>query len=55
MGRKISIVTACYNEEENVELLYEAVKSIFQDLDEYKYEHIFIDNASTDRTVPILK
>ena len=55
MGRKISIVTACYNEEDNVELLYEAVKSIFQDLDEYEYEHIFIDNASADKTVPILK
>lgn len=51
----ISIVTACYNEEENVQLLYERVKSVFESLPQYRYEHIFIDNASTDQTVPILK
>jgi polyisoprenyl-phosphate glycosyltransferase len=51
----ISVVTACYNEEENVEALYKAVKRVFEDLDGYTYEHIFIDNASKDRTVAILK
>ncbi len=53
--KKISILTACYNEEENVELLYEAVKAQFQNLPEYEYEHLFIDNCSTDQTVTILK
>jgi glycosyltransferase involved in cell wall biosynthesis len=54
--KKISIVTACYNEEMNVENLYLAVKSVFQkDLKKYKYEHIFIDNASKDKTVEELK
>ena len=53
--KKISILTACYNEEENVELLYEAVKAQFQNLPEYEYEHLFIDNCSTDKTVSILK
>lgn len=52
---KISIVTPCYNEEENVELLYSKVKEVFSQLEEYNYEHIFIDNASTDNTVKILK
>ena len=51
----ISIVTPCYNEEENVEDLYQQVKSILSELDGYAYEHIFIDNASTDKTVPILR
>ena len=51
----ISIVTPCYNEEDNVEEVYRQVKAIFDDLPEYSYEHIFIDNASTDRTVAILK
>ena len=51
----ISIVTACYNEEENVENLYKAVKSVFESLPDYNYEHIFIDNASKDKTVGILK
>ncbi len=52
---KISIVTPCYNEEGNVELLYNKVKEVFSQLGEYDYEHIFIDNASTDNTVKILK
>lgn len=51
----ISIVTPCYNEEENVEELYLQVKNIFSNLPQYKYEHIFIDNASKDKTVYILK
>ncbi len=52
----ISIVTPCYNEEENVNDLYSQVKNVFESLDDrYAYEHIFIDNASKDRTVSILK
>lgn len=53
--RTISIVTPCYNEEENVEKLYEAVKSVFLALPQFNYEHIFIDNASIDNTFGILK
>lgn len=51
----ISIVTACLNEEENVEPLYEEVKAVFAILGDYDYEHIFIDNNSKDRTVERLK
>ena len=51
----ISIVSPCYNEEENVEELYRQVKEVFASLPGYLYEHIFIDNASQDRTVAILK
>ncbi len=51
----ISIVTPCYNEELNVAELYRQVKAVLGALTEYKYEHIFIDNASKDQTVRILK
>ncbi len=51
----ISVITPCFNEEENVKELYEQVKAVFFDLPQYEYEHIFIDNASKDRTVAILK
>ncbi|TGN08032.1 glycosyltransferase family 2 protein [Leptospira ilyithenensis] len=50
----ISIVTPCYNEEGNVEELYKQVKALFLKSD-YKYEHIFIDNASKDATPKILR
>ena len=52
----ISIVTPCYNEEENVEELCRRVKEVMESrLSAYNYEHIFIDNASTDNTVNKLK
>lgn len=48
--KSISIVTACFNEEENVDELYERIRSTMSGLG-YEYEHLFIDNASSDRTV----
>src|SRR5450759_4354109 len=52
---KITVLTPCYNEADNVQTLYERVRAVFQPLDEYAYEHVFIDNASTDETVSILR
>ena len=45
----ISIVTPCFNEEGNLDELYARIKKVMRELD-YPYEHIFIDNASTDGT-----
>lgn len=53
--RLISIVTGCFNEEGNVRDLYEQVRSVIEQFPQYDYEHIFIDNCSTDRTVDILR
>jgi len=47
--KMISIVTPCFNEEGNVNELYERIKTVMAGLN-YQYEHIFIDNASTDGT-----
>jgi polyisoprenyl-phosphate glycosyltransferase len=51
----ISIITPCYNEEENIKDIYSQVKSIVEEIGKYSYEHIFIDNASGDSTLSILK
>jgi polyisoprenyl-phosphate glycosyltransferase len=51
----ISVVVACFNEEENILKLYEQVRDIFKKFTCYQYEHIFIDNDSTDKTMEILK
>jgi glycosyltransferase involved in cell wall biosynthesis len=52
----ISVVTGSFNEEENVAELYSRVCNVFaQQLPEYSFEIIFIDNASTDRTVDTLR
>ena len=54
-GKKtISIMTPCYNEEENVLNVYNQVREVMAGLD-YDYEHIFIDNSSRDNTVAVLK
>lgn len=54
-NKKISVLTACYNEEENVTELIETVREVFMKMPQYDYEHIFIDNSSTDKTVDALK
>lgn len=56
MTKNITVVTACYNEELNIEQVYCRVKGIFNtELTRYSYEHLFIDNASEDDTLKILK
>lgn len=51
----ITVLTPCFNEAENVDVLYERVKAVFAGLPQYRYEHLFIDNASTDDTVGRLR
>ncbi|MBX9666423.1 MAG: glycosyltransferase family 2 protein [Candidatus Obscuribacterales bacterium] len=53
--KKISIVSGCFNEEDNVLILIERIRAVFSTLPQYDYEVIFIDNASTDGTVKKLK
>ena len=53
--KKITVMTPCYNEEGNVEDLYLRVKEVFNQLPNYEYEHLFIDNASHDKTVDTLR
>jgi polyisoprenyl-phosphate glycosyltransferase len=52
----ISIVMGCYNEEENLPEVYERVTRVMaENLPQYSYELIIIDNASTDRSVDVLR
>jgi glycosyltransferase involved in cell wall biosynthesis len=54
--KTISIVIPCYNEEENVKAMYQAIDHIFKtDLPDYSYELIFIDNDSQDRTKEMIR
>lgn len=54
--KTVSIVVPCYNEEENVEPLSQAIISIFEkELPDYRYELIFIDNDSADSTRDIIR
>ena len=49
--KKISIMVPCYNEEDNVVPLSQALIQMFEkDLPQYDYDILFIDNDSTDAT-----
>lgn len=55
MNRKLlSIVTPCYNEEDNIDELCLRIAEVMKD-SPYDYEHILIDNSSTDTTVAKIK
>lgn len=53
--KRISIVTPCYNEEGNVAELVDRTRAVMRGFPQYDYEHIFIDNASVDGTVAVLR
>jgi polyisoprenyl-phosphate glycosyltransferase len=56
MNNLISVVSPCFNEEDNVKACYLAVRKLFESqLAGYKWEHIFADNASSDHTVEVLR
>ena len=54
--KTISVMIPCYNEEENVRAIYEAVKrELCASCPAYDYEILFIDNCSKDRTRPLIE
>ena len=54
--KTISIMVPTYNEEENVMLMYQALKDTFKkDLPNYQYEILFIDNKSKDNTRNLIR
>ena len=54
--KKVSILIPCYNEQENVRPMSEAIVNLFQKtLSKYDYELLFIDNNSQDHTKQILR
>jgi glycosyltransferase involved in cell wall biosynthesis len=53
--KTVSVVIPCFNEEENVNTVYDRTIDVFRQLPAYEYEIIFIDNNSSDRTVTLLR
>ena len=53
--KKVTIMVPCYNEEENVVPISEALVAQMEALPRYDYEILFIDNCSTDNTRPLLR
>lgn len=52
----VSVVVPCYNEERSVQAVYERIRKVFQDdLPEYNYELIYVDDYSQDRTRSLIE
>ena len=55
MKKTVSIMIPCYNEEENIVPITDAVVAQMEALPQYDYEIVVIDNCSTDNTRPLLR
>ena len=53
--KKISIVIPVYNEEKVIEISYNKIKSILENMEQYDYEIIFVNDGSKDNTFYILE
>ena len=53
--KKVSIMIPCYNEEENIEAITSAVRDQMEQLPQYDWEIVCIDNCSKDNTRTLLR
>ena len=53
--KKVSIMIPCYNEEENIVAITDAVVAQMEQLPQYDYEIVVIDNCSRDNTRPLIR
>jgi glycosyltransferase involved in cell wall biosynthesis len=51
----ITVMTPCYNEVDNVRELHRRLREVAATLPQYRIDHLFIDNASNDGTVDVLR
>lgn len=54
-SRFVTILTPSFNEEQNIREVYRRVLEAMATIPQYAYDHLFIDNASTDGTLSILR
>lgn len=55
MKKMISIVVACYNEEESIPLFYKEIKKVENEMNYIDFEYIFVDDGSNDNTLTIIR
>lgn len=54
MGKLISIIIPCYNEQETVEHFYDEIIKVTDQID-YDFEFVYVNDGSKDKTVPLVK
>lgn len=53
--KKITIIVPSYNEEEALPYLYERLNTIINDLNQYEFEVLFVNDGSKDKTLELIK
>ena len=53
--KKISIIIPAYNEEESLPFLYERLEKLMNEINNYEFEVLFVNDGSKDKTLAILE
>ena len=53
--KKITVIIPAYNEEESLPLLYERMKELMKNMQNYEFEILFVNDGSKDKTIEIIK
>lgn len=53
--KKVSILIPCYNEEKSLPLLYDELKKLMDEVKEYAWEVLFVNDGSQDKTLDFIK
>jgi len=53
--KKISIVISCYNEEESLPLFYKEISQVMDEMKNYQFELLFVNDGSKDKTLDVVK
>lgn len=53
--KKISIIIPAYNEEESLPMLYERLNKLMNEVNNYEFEVLFVNDGSKDKTIQIIK
>ena len=53
--KKVSIIIPAYNEEESLPFLYERLEKLMNEIKDYEFEVLFVNDGSKDKTIQIIK
>ena len=53
--KKISVIIPAYNEEESLPMLYDRMKKLMENMENYEFEILFVNDGSKDKTINIIK
>ena len=53
--KKVTIIVPAYNEEESLPYLYERLNKLMEEMKQYEFEILFVNDGSKDKTIELIK